>query len=1101
MIERVQRVLLVAALLAASALAVTTSAFAMPTITKEPYKLDAQGVRSALSTDPAQPSVFTWSANERILWWAFSSSADNGLPSSTWHVRPVAGGDVTDYPAGWCPDGVLRFCANPEAELEAGDYEFWAIATDDEGSDVSATYYIRMAFPPVVATNYHPVEPEFLGKLARAERTGFNFGAIAHGIVDSPEIDGCDNPSMFYGNGRLHFIFGDPSVYTEDPATGNRELRGALAFTDSIVPERGIDLAHHRNWVMDETTRTAKSIINTLPGTSRPNNTGGAIVPHGDGHRLWFAVYDYGSGPRPSYQNYYQVSIVYTDDEFATPAVRDEDLILWDKDDPGNGPNNPDPYLGYHMRVFKDHLYMMIPREGGSDPVLLRCRLDELANASLANWRYLVSVDASGTATWSASGVTRGQISQAGFPTVDFGGGDASIVTSSTWNPYLNRWVAFPALGTKVWIARHLWGPYEELTLPRFFWMKQFVQYYALFTHELLLGGNGEWMYHAQARSWQPLSYYGTYHQRLRLRDRLKLSVSPKTGIAGDTLTITAVNDTGLAAPPAQNVSVTVDGNPATFVSQQGDEFTFTYQLTGAENGGEVGLIDVAGVMDVPYAPGSVMRATRDVAFVANHRNELSAAITAPAPGTTVSGWAEIAVSASYAVGPETLAPREPDVRILKTELRHVGSVEEVLDTAIDPPYALHVDTRRFADGPQTFKVVAYDTLDRRGIATIVLDVSNGAQPAVPGNLLADGTMESPDTSAWQPVSGATLAKIDGAEHRSGVRSMRVRSSTPASWVGMRQVVIGLAGGERLRLTGWARLKSNYTGQMRWIVRDAAGGTLSSHYASSYGYFRRVDHEFVNPAGNTELRIDALVRDGGTEGVVAGSPVTQVEAVLDDITLHASCQPIVEAARDVRWEPSAGGTSVIVTWTPSPDVNVEFYRVLRRSVEMGLDGAWESIGEVRAHAREYVDTVLGGAAPESLEYDIVAVDGMGRTSADVPPLGEISDVRAGEPPLLVDRDAGSLVVERDSAAVVYNVHADALGSWYSPSAGEGSVCGITQWTDNGDGTVTLDYDIPPNSWVVVTASDACREASAGTASDGTSRDATAQWTTCGSWTP
>jgi len=1071
-------------------------AHAIPNITREPYKLDALGVRSALSTEPSDPTPFTWGEGERILWWAFSSSAPNGIPTSAWHVRPLPGGELADYPANWCQDGAIRFCAHPENELQAGDYEFWVTATDDQGTDTSATYYIRMSFPPIIETDYHPGAPEFRGKLARTERTAFNFGAILHGVADSPEVNGCDNPSMFYGNGRLHFIFGDPNVYTEDPGNSSRGLRGALAFTDQVVPEKGIDLSHHRNWVMDAETGTAKSIIDTLPGTSRPNNTGGAIVPHGDGHRIWFAVYDYGSGPRPSYQNYYQVSIAYSDDYFATPAVRDEDLILWDKDDPGNGPNNPDPYLGYHMRIFKDHLYMMIPREGGSDPVLLRCQLDDLDNTSLADWHYLISVDEHGVPTWSTAGVTRGQISRADFPTVSFGGGDAGIVTSSTWNPYLNRWIAFPALGTRVWRARSLWGPYEELTIPRFFSMKQFAQYYALFAHELLLGGNGEWIYHAQARSWQPLSYYGTYNQRLQLRDKLKMTVSPKTGVAGDTLTITCVNDTGLPAPPPENVSVAVDGRPATFVRSEGDEFTFTYELTGDENGGAVGLIDVTGVMDVPFTEESAFRCSRDIAFVANHRNELSATVGSPLPGSTVSGWVAIDLEAGYPAGPETLAPQEPEVKILKTELRYLGPGGEVLDTDIDPPYTLHLDTRRFPDGQHTFKAIAYDTLDRRGTAEISLVVSNGPPPEVDGNLVTDGTMEALDTGAWQPLYGASLGKVAGAEHRSGTRSLLVHSDTPASWAGFRQTVSGLVGGERLRLTAWGRLKNNYTAQLLWIVRDATGGTLASHYVSSFGYFRRFDHEFENPDGNGAVMIECLVRDTGTEGVVAGTAVTDVEAIVDDVVLRPACHPVAEAPTNVLWEADPSGDAVTVSWTPSADANVEFYAVYRRPASDASSEAWQKIGEVRAHESRFTDASLPGA-PEDIEYQVLAIDFMGRTSSDVPPLGEISDVRAGEPPLLVRRQDGSLVVEQDPGVTAYHVYADALGSWYSPSPAEGSVCGITDWTDNGDGTVTLDVDLPVNSWVVVTGSDACRESSAGTGSDGTPRTASGSWPSCG----
>jgi hypothetical protein len=421
--------------------------------------------------------------------------------------------------------------------------------------------------------------------------------------------------------------------------------------------------------------------------------------------------------------------------------------------------------------------------------------------------------------------------------------------------------------------------------------------------------------------------------------------------------------------------------------------------------------------------------------------------------------------------------------------------VEEVVDTDLDPPYTLHVDTRRFADGPHTFKLIAYGSLDRRGVDDITLHVNNGSQPAVADNLVADGTMEAPGAAAWQPLYGATLSKIAGADHRSGSRSLLVHSDTPGSWVGFRQTVTGFEGGERLRLTGWGRLKNNYTATLRWVVRDQSGVALTSQYASSYGYFRRLLHEFDNPAGNTELMLDLLIRDPGSTGVVAGTDVVDVEAVVDDVVLRPACHPIVDGPSDVVWETAPSGDAVTVTWTPSDDVNVEFHGISRRVSGAGPEG-WEKIGEVRAHDSVYVDSDLPGG-PEDLEYDVISIDFMGWTSTDVQPMGEISDVLSGESPLLVNEHDNTVVVEHDPGVTAYNVYADAIGSWYSPSPAEGSVCGITDWTDNGDGTVTLSYEVPDNSWIVVTGSDACRESSAGTASDGTLRTTSGNWPTCG----
>ena len=71
--------------------------------------------------------------------------------------------------------------------------------------------------------------------------------------------------------------------------------------------------------------------------------------------------------------------------------------------------------------------------------------------------------------------------------------------------------------------------------------------------------------------------------------------------------------------------------------------------------------------------------------------------------------------------------------------------------------------------------------------------------------------------------------------------------------------------------------------------------------------------------------------------------------------------------------------------------------------------------------------------------------------------------------------------------------ADALGSWYFPRGATGSQCSVRDWTDNGDGTLTLDYDVPPDSWILVTASTACAEGPAGRNSAGDER------TTLGTW--
>jgi hypothetical protein len=125
-----------------------------------------------------------------------------------------------------------------------------------------------------------------------------------------------------------------------------------------------------------------------------------------------------------------------------------------------------------------------------------------------------------------------------------------------------------------------------------------------------------------------------------------------------------------------------------------------------------------------------------------------------------------------------------------------------------------------------------------------------------------------------------------------------------------------------------------------------------------------------------------------------------------------------------------------------------------------------------------------------------SVSGTATVSSEALP-GEVSAVRLGEPPLLVAREAGRVTVEREAGATAYNVYTDSLGSWYAPSVAKGTVCSIGAWTDNGDGTVTLDYNAPGNSWLLVTASKGCGEGPAGTDSAGTERSGVGRWQFCG----
>jgi hypothetical protein len=87
-------------------------------------------------------------------------------------------------------------------------------------------------------------------------------------------------------------------------------------------------------------------------------------------------------------------------------------------------------------------------------------------------------------------------------------------------------------------------------------------------------------------------------------------------------------------------------------------------------------------------------------------------------------------------------------------------------------------------------------------------------------------------------------------------------------------------------------------------------------------------------------------------------------------------------------------------------------------------------------------------------------------------------------------------VEALAEARAYNLYADLLGSWYNPTGATGTICPIGEWSDNGDGTITLDVPLPAGSWFLVTASTECMDGPAGESSDGTDRKSVGSWELC-----
>jgi len=112
--------------------------------------------------------------------------------------------------------------------------------------------------------------------------------------------------------------------------------------------------------------------------------------------------------------------------------------------------------------------------------------------------------------------------------------------------------------------------------------------------------------------------------------------------------------------------------------------------------------------------------------------------------------------------------------------------------------------------------------------------------------------------------------------------------------------------------------------------------------------------------------------------------------------------------------------------------------------------------------------------------------------------GEVSDTSMGEAPLRITKAGTRLVVEHELAAAAYNLYTGHFyGGMFTPAHLEARTCAVTDWTDNGDGTVTIDHEMPGHAWVLVSASNPCGEGTAGAGSAGLARTGQDGWETCG----
>ncbi|MCK5611646.1 right-handed parallel beta-helix repeat-containing protein [Candidatus Pacearchaeota archaeon] len=849
----------------------------------------------------------------------------------------------------------------------------------------------------------------FISRLARTHRT---YSPIAgEGVLDSPNITGCDNPSIFSHEGRLYFMFGDPDGVDKKKSPWYTRNNGALAWIDRIVPEKGIHLEHHRQWLTKDPTSEdwdldenefpdVKPIISPYNEDVRANNTGGAIVElDGGGQRIWFATYGYSSNPAVETSLHF----IYSDDNFATEAVHDEALLLWDAQDSSaiNGSYGVKVFLGYSFQRLGDYVYAMISRSAPlGDAILLRASVEDLQKPaeqlSIADWYYLVSVnEQTGEATWSESGLVRGQVSHdpdddpnTCIPAVPFINPVEpasyspklhSTINSVVWNPYMNRWIAarfsnhiLNGQDVVLWESTHYWGPYHHVATINHATGSSDHGSYNAFTHEWLLGGNGREIYYGRSR-WPDSGYYGTYLFKAEMQDKVKIALSAKSADANDVLTITVTNNSTYT----YDKIVTVDGNTATWVSTNGDVHTYTYTITGNENGGSVGVVDVRAEFHQNDVQTNI--ATRDVALVVNQINDLNCDITSHEDQEEVSGTITIDASAYYDLSPEDLGPGRPEVHIIKTELRNIDANEIVEDADVYGPYSLMLDTTRYGNGLHDFRVIAYDTLDRRGEAAITLDVNNPTYPVATGNLVADGNMEAASVDDWTAVNSATISKISNGQQRSGTQSLLIsKTVNMGTYGGVEQTVGDLSGGEQLRFGAWVMLISHVSGAgdkeifdslLKWELLDNADNLLGSGELNPYNFFIKVSKEFTNPAGNSQITIRIQIKEDEDS--------SKIEAIIDDVVLQDASHDLVE--NPTQLNVVSNGDENALIWDPSDDVNIEYHYVYRKLVTETSDD-YVKIGEVERHGCYFVDTGLGG---NDYNYGVKAIDFMADGSDEI----------------------------------------------------------------------------------------------------------------------
>jgi len=250
----------------------------------------------------------------------------------------------------------------------------------------------------------------------------------------------------------------------------------------------------------------------------------------------------------------------------------------------------------------------------------------------------------------------------------------------------------------------------------------------------------------------------------------------------------------------------------------------------------------------------------------------------------------------------------------------------------------------------------------------------------------------------------------------------------------------------------------------------------------------------VSPAAGTLSYANGAIE--GWSMTRASGPVTHLLALkaASLITLPTthdcpSCAPL--ACTGLRADPSgpcssgpfrlhvdiSGGDSPVADW----DVNG--------------DGAADAVGnDIDVNLPLGVSTIsvhVQDACPYGVQDCHLAMD------VDVPesaPIPEVSDVVAGHPPLRLSASPERLSVECVPGAATYAAYVGAIGRFLEPIPSAGA-CDL-QPVDLGGGRCSLDIHPDADTWIVVTARDACSEGSAGRTSLGLERSADPGWTSC-----